>query len=399
MTMTASTTRTSTTPTGQARTDGAPADEGARHRPPPAPTAPSAARGADPVGIAAVAGPVEDRLARLLADERARWGTVDAELVEPLVALERAVLGGGKRLRPVFCHWGWVCAGGDPGGSGHEPVEALGAALELLHAFALVHDDVMDDADTRRGLTTTHVDFAGRHAHHGWGGESRRFGDSVAILVGDLAHVLADAVVAELPPATRSLWRELQVELVLGQYLDVLRSAHGEADARQARLIARLKSGRYTIEQPLRLGASLLAGDHLAPDLERDLLAYGAPLGMAFQLRDDGLGAFGVPERTGKPVGDDLREGKPTPLLALARERADAGQRRTLGRVGAPDLGDDEVADLQAVLVDTGALAEIEAEIADLVDAAVTAVHRARIPDDATVALEALAELVACRER
>jgi geranylgeranyl diphosphate synthase type I len=297
-----------------------------------------------------------------------------------------------------------VCAGGDPDDeAAQREVEDLGMGFELLHAFALIHDDIMDDAATRRGVPTTHVTFSERHAKGEWRGETRRFGESVAILVGDLAHVYADSLVANLPPATRHLWRQMQLELVAGQYLDVLRTADGNIDPRQARLISRLKSGQYTIEHPLRLGASLLAGDRLVPgtmsssDLDDLLVAYATPLGVAFQLRDDVLGVSGDPTRVRKPVGADLREGKPTLLLALARERADSAQLAVLDRVNRPDLSDDEVDAICQVLTDTGALDAVEDEIETLRSTAVEAIDHASVPPVARDALVELAGFVSAR--
>lgn len=382
-----------TTETAQA----APPGRTAGSRPtPPLPEGPR------PLALGEVATRVDGRLRALLATERAELSRLDPDLDAPLAALERAVLAGGKRLRPGFAHWGWCAAGGDPAEDlPLAVVDDLGAALELLHAFALVHDDVMDDADRRRGVPTTHAAFARHHADAGWRGEGRRFGESVAILVGDLAHTYADGLVAGASARTRWLWRQLQVELVAGQYLDVACTAAGHADEARARRIARLKSGRYTIEQPLRLGASL-RDRHRTPeeiaDLDAALEAFGAPLGMAFQLRDDVLGAVGDPAVTGKPVGDDLRTGKPTALLAMARAAADPAQRRLLDRVGDPDLGDADVAALQQVLLDTGALAELQDEIDDLVGASMLALEQGPFPSATAEALADVAAFVVGRD-
>ena len=345
-----------------------------------------------PPEIAVVAEPVEARLAEVLAAEIERWAVVDADLGPPLRALTDLVLVGGKRLRPAFCHWAYVGAGGDPASGA--TIDA-GAAFELLHAFALMHDDVMDGSPTRRGTPTIHVDFAGRHQVSGWRGEGRRYGEGVAILVGDLAAVYADRLLAEAPLAARLVWHELEIELEVGQYLDVLGTARGGADLATARRIARYKSGKYTIERPLHLGAAL-AGR--LDELRQPLSAYGDPLGEAFQLRDDILGTFGDSGRTGKPVGDDLREGKPTPLLAIATERAAGPDAELLARVGAVDLGEDEVRALQDVLVGTGAVDEIERAIDDLTGTAIAALDAVALDGDAPSALVALAHYVADRE-
>ena len=325
----------------------------------------------------AVADAVEARLAEVLDAETARWTALTPDLEWPLDALRRLVLAGGKRLRPAFCHWGFVGAGGDP----DDPrVVDAGAAFELLHAFALMHDDVMDDSDTRRGLETIHAEFATHHGGEDWGGESRRFGEGVAILVGDLAHVFADRAMPDAGPDLALVWDELRIELNVGQYLDVLGTARADRDEAGARRIARYKSGKYTIERPLHVGAALAGrfGDLAAP-----LSAYGDPLGEAFQLRDDILGVYGDSRLTGKPVGGDLREGKPTPLLAVAVARADAGQRALLDRVGRAELTEDDVVALQQVLDATGARAEIEQSIDRLTREAVEAAQRAPVTDDA----------------
>jgi geranylgeranyl diphosphate synthase, type I len=335
----------------------------------------------------------EARVRTLLDAETARWSAVDPELADPIERLADLVIGGGKRLRPAFCHWGFVGAGGDPA---DESVVDAGAAFELLHAFALVHDDVMDGSDRRRGMPAAHRTFIGRHEDAHWQGEARRFGEGVAILIGDLAFVYADLLMADAPRAARDVYDELRVELNIGQYLDILGTARGRVDLAGARRIACYKSGKYTVERPLHVGAAL-AGR--LDELEGPLSAYGLPLGEAFQLRDDVLGAFGDAGSIGKPVGDDLREGKPTPLLALAREGADAAQHDLLDRVGDPTLTAEEVADLQEVLLATGARNAIEESIGALTAEAVEAIRAAPLAEEATVALCELATYVAWRDR
>ncbi|MDQ1506837.1 MAG: geranylgeranyl diphosphate synthase, type [Actinomycetota bacterium] len=346
-----------------------------------------------PPSLSAVAPAVEARIDALLEAEAARWGLVDPALLPPLEALRRFILDGGKRLRPAFCHWAFVGAGGDPAG---RPVVDAGAALELLHAFALLHDDVMDGSRLRRGRTTVHVDFAARHGAAGWRGEARRFGEGVAILVGDLAFVYADLLMFGAPPAATGVFNELRVELNIGQALDLIGTAEARRDQPMARRIACYKSGKYTVERPLHLGAAL-AGR--LDELAEPLSAYGLPLGEAFQMRDDILGTFGDPAVTGKPVGEDLREGKPTPLLAIATARAGAAGRSLLDRVGSPDLGDAEVAAIQTLLVETGAREETEHLVDQLAAEAVAALDKAPLTADAHAALTELAVFVAHRDR
>ena len=344
-----------------------------------------------PAQLGLVAARVEQRVQTLLDQEIARWTLVDSDLVAPLGALRALVMAGGKRLRPVFCHWGFVAGGGSPDDA---RVIDAGAAFELLQAFALIHDDVMDGSGVRRGAHTVHRRFEARHATEGWAGEGRRFGEGVAILVGDLALVYADLVLPAGPPELTALWHELRVELNVGQYLDLSGTAIGEVSRDGARRIARLKSGRYTIQRPLQLGALLADCPALADDLSR----YGDPLGEAFQLRDDVLGVFGDQDRTGKPVGDDLREGKPTLLLALASERADEPGRALLERVGDPTLDVDDIAALQDLFVRTGALPFVEAEIAALALQATDSLPALALPTDARDALVDLAAFVVARD-
>lgn len=345
-----------------------------------------------PSSLLEVAARVEHRIGALLDAEQARWSEVDPQLAEPIASLKEMLLSGGKRLRPAFCHWAYVGAGG----TDDSLLVDVGAALELLHGFALVHDDVMDGSDRRRGLRTAHRVFEDRHIAEGWRAEPRRFGEGVAILIGDLAFVYADTLLTPIPTAARKVWDELRVELNIGQYLDLLGTAQGDADLVTARRISTYKSGKYTVERPLHLGAAL-AGR--LDDLAAPLTAYGIPLGEAFQLRDDLLGAFGDADLLGKPVGDDLREGKPTPLLATARERASGPAAATLQRVGDPELGPEGVAAVQEVLVATGAAEEIERRIAGLAEQAVAAALALPVTEEARRELAELATYVAWRDR
>ena len=356
-------------------------------------TAPARRTTGFPESLVAVGARAEARIASLLDQEAARWAAVDPALAEPIEALRTLVLSGGKRLRPAFCEWAYVGAGGEPASA--VAVDA-GAALELLHTFALVHDDVMDGSELRRGLSAIHRQFVSRHEQATWRGEARRFGEGVAILVGDFAFVYADLLFSEVPATARWVFDELRLELCVGQYLDLVGTASASSDLSLAERIERYKSGKYTVERPLHLGAAL-AGRY--DELHAPLSAIGLPLGQAFQLRDDLLGVFGDSAVTGKPVGDDLREGKLTPLLAFATARVDGAGARLLDRIGAPDLSDDEVRRMQEMLVDCGACAESEATIEQLVGESLGAIESAPITAEARAALRELATYVAWRDR
>ena len=348
---------------------------------------------AAPRTLAEIAGRVDLRIREVLDAELVRWSAVDADLGAPLSSLRDLVLAGGKRLRPAFCHWAFVGCGGDPLDAN---VIDAGAGLELLHTFALVHDDIMDASLRRRGMDAVHVQFIDQHRRNSWRAEDRRFGEGVAILVGDLAFVYADLLMADLPREAQAIFTELRIEVNIGQYLDLLGTVRGAPSVEAARRICTFKSGKYTIERPLHLGAAL-AGQHQRFDAV--LSAYGLPLGEAFQLKDDLLGALGDEIATGKPVGDDLREGKPTALVARALASASEGQRVLLDRIGHVDLTVDEIADIQTILVDTGAAATVEAQIGVLRDEAITAIKTSAMTAESVDALVELAYYVTDRDR
>ena len=345
-----------------------------------------------PPALSQIAERTEARVDAILGAEVVRWAAIDHGLEAPLTALRDLVLAGGKRLRPAFCYCAFVGAGGD---ADDPTIVDVGAALELLHTFALIHDDVMDGSDTRRGLDAVHQRFIRAHHAGGWRGEPRRFGEGIAILVGDFACTYADLLMRAAPARALDVYDELRVELCVGQSLDLVGTALRSTDIEDARRIATYKSAKYTVERPLHLGAALAGRlDELAASLS----AIGLPLGEAIQLRDDLLGVFGEARVTGKPVGDDLREGKPTPLLAIASGRADAEGRDLLARVGARDLEETEVKALQELLVASGAVDEIEATIDTLVATATDALDESPLTDPARELLRELAFYVAWRD-
>ncbi|UQX87216.1 polyprenyl synthetase family protein [Jatrophihabitans telluris] len=323
-------------------------------------------------------------------------------------AAESAVMAGGKRLRPTFAYWGWRSArpAGSPGE--HELFRAA-ASLELLQACALVHDDLMDDSDTRRGQPAAHVRFASEHTRAGWPGPAGRFGLSGAVLLGDLllswaeelfdsaqeAAAAAGAVAAEHARACRREFDAMRTEVVAGQFLDVLAQTRAGFDVQEALRVIEFKTTKYTIQRPLLLGARA-AG---APaELTHSLAEYGYALGEAFQLRDDLLGVFGDPVETGKPAGDDLREGKRTYLLAVAMQRADEQQATLLRQqIGDPKLEAADVEQLRELLVATNAVADVEARISDRAAAAEQILSRSSISREARAALSALAQAAAHR--
>jgi geranylgeranyl diphosphate synthase type I len=334
---------------------------------------------------------IDARLAQVFGGEVRRWGRYGQELADTISVLGELCLGGGKRLRPALAYWAFVGAGGSPDAG---IILDAATALELIHVAALVHDDVIDGAWLRRGRTTVHERFAARHREERLRGEARRFGDGIAVLVGDLALFLVDRLVVSAPASARELLAELRIEMTMGQLLDVFATAHGVLDAATAQLVAHLKAAKYSVERPLHLGAAL--ADRL-PELQAELSAFGLPLGQAFQYQDDLLGVFGEESSVGKRAADDLRQGRCSLLFAVAVRRAGAGDRKRLSRIGSSDLTDLEVADLKRLLVDLGARQEVERVINELVGRALSALQQSRLTGEARRALEELALFVASR--
>ncbi|WP_406071739.1 polyprenyl synthetase family protein [Micromonospora sp. NBC_01638] len=334
---------------------------------------------------------IDKALTEFLTGQRVRLAAVDDALIPVAEAIEAFVLGGGKRLRPAFAYWGFRGAGGV---DGDQVLTAL-AALEFVQASALIHDDLMDRSDTRRGEPAVHRRFATRHRKAGWGGDPDGFGDAAAILLGDLCLVWSDELLHSSGldlwslARARPVFDEMRTEVTVGQYLDVLTQVTGDTSVERASKVARYKSAKYTVERPMLLGAAL--ADATA-DVRTAYSAYGLPLGEAFQLRDDVLGVFGDPALTGKPAGDDLREGKRTYLVAAAVEATDdAGRELLLGRLGDPELDEQGVTRLRELISASGALARTEQRIVTLTDAALAALTAVDLDTEARQALVDLA--------
>jgi len=345
-----------------------------------------------PVDRAGLRSRVDKALAAFLSARRSQLLAIDPALTEICDTVETFVLGGGKRLRPAFAYWGYRGAGGVD----NDQVVAAVSALELVQASALIHDDLMDRSDTRRGEPAVHRRFAGRHISAGWRGDPGTFGDSAAVLVGDLVLVWSDELLHESGVELADLARgrlvfdEMRTEVTVGQYLDVLTQATGDTSVERAGKVARYKSAKYTVERPLLLGAALAAAP---PELSAAYSAFGLPLGEAFQLRDDVLGVFGDPAQTGKPAGDDLREGKRTYLVAAAFAALDDGSRAELDRgLGDQSLDDAGVARLRRLISESGALERTEEQISALTSAALTALEAAKIEAEARSVLRDLAD-------
>lgn len=352
---------------------------------------------------AQLAGAVTDQLRSYLSERRADSAYIGGDYDGLIAALEDFVLRGGKRLRPAFAYWGYRAVTPDPEDSVDDRVLRLFSALELLHACALVHDDVIDESATRRGMPTAHMYFADLHRGRGWRGSAEQFGRSAAILLGDLSLVWADDIVAaaDLGPDGRRrvqrVWSDIRTEVLGGQYLDIVAESSGAESIESAMNVNTYKTASYTVSRPLQLGAAAAAD---RPDILTAFHELGTDLGVAFQLRDDVLGVFGDPAVTGKPSGDDLRSGKRTVLLAEAVQRAEASDpaaARLLRSGIGTDLSESRVRELCTVIEDVGALSAVEDHISLLTRRALQVLETAPINAPARSGLAELAGLAANR--
>lgn len=326
--------------------------------------------------------------------------SVGPELAE-LVDAVRSLMDGGKRLRAAFCLWGAQAVADDarplvPG------VAEAAAALEMFHLGALVHDDVMDRSELRRGIPTVHRAFADRHHLDGRAGNATVFGDSVAILVGDLCFTWADDLLdravraaadagdAASGAAARQVWERMRTQTMAGQYLDLVAQGRRGTSTSDATQVLRYKSAKYTVEHPLVLGGALAGAPAALLD---SYAAFGLQVGEAFQLRDDVLGVFGDPDATGKSTLDDVREGKRTMLVAYAEEAATESQLATMRRhLGDASVDETGLRVVREVLTDTGALTRVEARIGELVDRAFGLLDEMPVSPAAREALVALTD-------
>ncbi len=337
---------------------------------------------------------VDRALRSFIGQRRTQYGPLLADpALAPVIETAEDLLTGGKRLRPAFCYWGWQGAGGEDG----PEIRVAAASLELLQASALIHDDVMDASDLRRGRPAAHRRFETMHDEHGWHGSAAQFGEGAAILLGNLMLVWAgemwrgsglpaDALAAAQPVHDRML-----TELMCGQYLDLVEQAGGESTFDGALRVALYKSGKYSVEHPLRLGL-VLARRGTEGWIDRLCVEFGQRVGVAFQLRDDVLGVFGDPAETGKPAGDDLREGKRTMLIARTLALAAPAQAATVRRLlGDPALDAAGVESLREIIADTGALIDCENMIKEYLQLALHALDRSPITGESRANLAALA--------
>ncbi|RAX14800.1 polyprenyl synthetase family protein [Pseudarthrobacter sp. AG30] len=323
--------------------------------------------------------------------------------IEPIMGSISNLVTGGKRLRALMCYWGWRGAGGEAGAS---QVVTAGAALELFQAAALIHDDIIDRSDTRRGGPSVHRRFSQLHTAQGWALDGERFGQAAAILAGDLCLSFSEEAFTDIGERAASgsrarlIFNLMRAEVMAGQYLDILEEVAGPVRDRagavgRAQSIIRFKSAKYSTEHPLALGGALAGASN---ELLRGYSAFALPLGEAFQLRDDVLGVFGDPLTTGKPAGDDLREGKRTVLVALALDQASPAESAFIdASLGSPDLSEADILDIRRIIEDSGALQATEVLIGEFGAAAFDALEELELEDLPKTALRRLAEATVSR--
>lgn len=361
---------------------------------------------------------VNARLDEFLTERGNHLATIADEL-DVFLDASRDLLSGGKRFRALFAYWGWHSVAGTVRQDDllaelddHPELDAvidLAAALEIFHAAALVHDDIMDNSDTRRGMPSVHRRFQAEHARREWVGSSSGYGSASALLHGDLLLGWSDELLAQglsrvadrgAARRARSEFHLMRTEVTVGQYLDILeevawREAPEEDLLPRAHRVVTYKSAKYSIEAPLALGGLMAGGTDEQVDALR---AFGLPLGVAFQLRDDLLGVFGDPSVTGKPAGDDLREGKRTVLIALARAALPGGATRLIDELlGDPDLTEAQIRTLQATIQESGAVETVEQIISRSVAQAIAAIEDAPLSRSARAELIGLSDLVTRR--
>lgn len=361
---------------------------------------------ADPAGPA-LRGAVSQALGDFLAAKDADLRALSPDL-EPLARRAGVFTDGGKRLRPAFCVWGYLACGGE---ADLDAVVTAAASLDLLHVSALVHDDVMDASDSRRGVPSAHRQFEDDHGRAGLRGDSAAFGRAGAILLGDLLLMWSaelyerSGLNADALSRGRPYLDAVRTEVTAGQYLDIVAQAHDPKQARtpqgRASLVDRIttvvtnKSASYTVRRPLDLGAAFAGA---TPEQHAALAAYALPLGRAFQWRDDVLGVFGDAELTGKESGEDLREGKLTLLVAEAFAGAsESDADRLAGLLGRADLTPADIDRARAIITGSGARQRVEEAIAVEYERALTALAGAGLAPQGRAALQRLADLATRR--
>ena len=339
---------------------------------------------------------IQGTLDEFLAQHREVMAAFSVDTL-PLVDSLTNLVSGGKRLRPAFAYWGYRANGS----SDSDEIVKAATSLEFLQACALIHDDVMDNSDTRRGNPAAHKQFEALHHEQGWHSDAAKFGEGAAILIGDLALSWADELLltsglnVQQTSAAKSVYDIMRTELMAGQYLDLLEQVRQAISEERAMKVIRFKSAKYTIERPLLMGAAIAGA---SPEVSNSLSKFGLELGTAFQLRDDVLGVFGDAQITGKPAGDDLRERKQTLLVARTLSMANSESRIEFEELfSQSDLTETDISRLQSIISESGALESVEETISQTTESALNSLSHNNIDSTARQALTDLAFLATQR--
>jgi geranylgeranyl diphosphate synthase type I len=363
---------------------------------------------------------VQTNLDNFCIKQRNDFEAISTDLI-PVVDYTQSLLQGGKRFRALFCYWAWRASLSESSyhqseqevNESEQAIAGIAASLEMFHAAALVHDDLLDQSDTRRGAPAIHKRFESLHKEKQWAGAPERFGVAGSVLVGDLmlgwsSEIFGNALLhspnREIESACRDEFSLMRVEVMAGQYLDVLEENAAttrpvKEGVGRAEKVILYKTAKYSIEAPLRIGAAFAGADQSTLNV---FTQFGIPLGIAFQLRDDILGVFGDPSVTGKPAGDDLREGKRTVLVALTKEAlteqspsmADSFEELLTSR----ELDAQQIAFMQKLIQESGALEKTERMITELADRSLDSLESSSLEETAKSALKSLALKVINRD-
>ena len=363
---------------------------------------------------------VQTNLDDFCVKQRSDFEAISSDLI-PVVDYTQSLLQGGKRFRALFCYWAWRASLSESSyhqseqevNDSEQAIAGIAASLEMFHAAALVHDDLLDQSDTRRGAPAIHKRFESLHKEKQWAGAPERFGVAGSVLVGDLmlgwsSEIFGNALLhspnREIESACRDEFSLMRVEVMAGQYLDVLEENAAttrpvKEGVGRAEKVILYKTAKYSIEAPLRIGAAFAGADQSTLNV---FTQFGIPLGIAFQLRDDILGVFGDPSVTGKPAGDDLREGKRTVLVALTRE-ALTEQSPSMANsfeelLTSRELDAQQIAFMQKLIQESRALEKTERMITELADRSLDSLESSNLEETAKSALKLLALKVINRD-
>ncbi len=341
-----------------------------------------------------------DNFLRLYFNEKLKEAAeIDPESVVLVEELRRFIGNGGKRIRPAFAYAGYVASGG----RSLDAILFASASLEFVQAFALIHDDLIDDSPLRRGKPSVHKVFEDFHKNRAFSSDAQHFGLSSAILSGDLALSFADELLSTSPFPSERIKRAkfyfdtLKKQVVFGQHLDLIASVKKKVVEKDILTILEYKTAKYTVERPLQIGAALAGADE---DVMKIFSEYGIRLGQAFQIQDDILGTFGNKETIGKPNDSDIKEGKKTLLVVKALEWAKGEEKRRLEKVlGNKKVTDREIEEARNTIKDTGALEYSQKLATSLILQAKEVIAKARLNDEGKNYLLQAADYLLTRQK